>query len=415
MQGGPYRAPGDTALELEQTRQGGEYVAPRQRGTFCCWRDDETPVWMTQPIRRDGTAKWLTPAVLLWGLNAFAFVFHTALTFTVLGLSVGLDNWKTHGGVLLPVYKTRLEFTRTNASDNSGAPASSVRIDFLPTYERQEGGINLTVLTILFFALSAFFHLVVVATAWRWSLYYWWIDECRNPMRWIEYAFSASIMTVIIAFFGGVRSDHLLLCLFALSFSTMCFGWVTEALSRPDPTSRRVASTSPSTSSAGDSYYPEGSENARIATTRHTRWAVDGARHRERLVWGCAPWTAWTAPFQRLGPHFLGYAPYIVLWYVIIDTFVYNTNNLPEGEGPPDYVWLIVVGQMAIFSSFAVVQLLQQSTHYGCERYWWGEALYVILSVASKGMLGGALLANILMLSGTETVDDAIAPVAARA
>ena len=222
-------------------------------------------------------------------------------------------------------------------------------------------------------------------------------------------------MAVIIAFFGGVRSDHLLICLFALSFTTMCFGWVTEALSRPDPASRRVLSTSPSTSAAGNlnypagnAYYPEGSENARAATTRHTRWAIDGTRHRERLVWGCAPWLAWTAPFQRLGPHFLGYAPYIVLWFVVLDTFVYNTKDLPEGEGPPDYVWIIVAGQISVFSSFAFVQLLQQATHYGCERYWWGEALYVILSVTSKGMLGGVLLANVLLLSGTETVDETV-------
>ena len=215
-------------------------------------------------------------------------------------------------------------------------------------------------------------------------------------------------MAVIIAFFGGVRSDHLLLCLFFLSFSTICFGWVTEALSRPDPASRRVASTSPSTLSMDSAYYPTESENARIATTRHTRWAIDGTHRRERLVWGCAPWLAWTASFQRLGPHLLGYAPYIVLWYVILDTFDYNTRGLPEGEGPPDYVWIIVVGQMFIFSSFAVVQVLQQATHYGCERYWWGEALYVILSVLSKGVLGVVLLANILLLSGTESIDEAL-------
>ena len=190
MQGGPYRTTVPSALQLEQTHKSGEYGKSRQRGTFCCWRDDEPPIWMTRPIRRDGTVQWLTPAVLLWGLNAFAFVFHTALTFTVLGLSVGLENWKTHGGVLLPFYKTRLEFTRNNASDDS-----AVRIDFVPTYERQEGGINLTGLTILFFALSAFFHFLVIATAWKWSLYYWWIDECRNPLRYASTSLNVNICT----------------------------------------------------------------------------------------------------------------------------------------------------------------------------------------------------------------------------
>jgi len=208
-------------------------------------------------------------------------------------------------------------------------------------------------------------------------------------------------MVVIIAFFGGIRGEHLLVCLFFLCFTTICFGWVTEALSRPDPCSRRIEEEKATPAR----YYPPSSEAARAARTRYTRWSIGSPAHPDVVVFGYAPWTA---VFQRLGPHLLGYVPYIVLWYVVWDTFDYNTRDLPEGQGPPDFVTAIVIGQMVVFSSFGITQLLQQSSHFGCERYWWGECLYIVLSIVSKGLLGGILLANILLLS-TTNVDEALA------
>ena len=124
------------------------------------------------------------------------------------------------------------------------------------------------------------------------------------------------------------------------------------------------------------------------------------------LVFGCAPWSG---PLQRLGPHFLGWVPYVVIWYIVWDTFAYSVeySRAQGGGAPPDFVYAIVIGQMVVFSSFAAVQLFQQSSHYGCEKYWLGECAYVVLSVVSKGLLGGVLLANIL-LSSTFDVDEAL-------
>ena len=208
-------------------------------------------------------------------------------------------------------------------------------------------------------------------------------------------------MVVIIAFFGGIRGDHLLMCLFFLCFSTICFGWVTEALSRPDPTSRR---TEPPLYRGRAGYYPSDSMSAREAHTRHSRWSIGAPNRPDLLVLGCIPWSG---PFQRLGPFFLGTVPYVVIWRVVWDTFEYNTRDLPDGQGPPDFVTVLVISQMVVFSSFAIVQLLQQCSDYGCEKYWWGECLYIILSIISKGLLGGILLTNILLLSTAE-VDDVI-------
>ena len=200
-------------------------------------------------------------------------------------------------------------------------------------------------------------------------------------------------MVVIIAFFSGIRHDHMLLALFMLSFCTICFGWVTEALSRPDPASR----------GSGGTFYPANGESARRAVARHTHWEIGAPNNRDLLVFGCF---SWWGPIQRMGPHLLGWVPYAALWYIVLDTFSYSVSRAERK--PPDFVNVIVWGQMIVFSSFAVVQIFQQSSHYGCRKYWVGECCYIILSVLSKGLLGGVLLANILLASSA-SFDEALA------
>lgn len=195
-------------------------------------------------------------------------------------------------------------------------------------------------------------------------------------------------MIVIIAFFGGIRNDHLLLALFALSFCTMTYGWVTEALSRPDPDSRQIPEAELVAQMGSDAatvkgYLPPDSEEALAATYRMTQWEIGATGKRDVLVLGCF---RWSGPLQRLGPNLLGYVPYTVAWYIILDTFYWNISRLPEGnEGPPDFVHVLVWGQFLVFSSFAVTSLVQQSSHWGCRNYYWGEISYLILSIVSKG------------------------------
>lgn len=167
--------------------------------TVCCTRSAAMPEWMDVTLCGCECGRFrLTPAVLLWSLNTLAFIFHATMTCVIIGLSVPLDNWVTHGGVILPVYKTRIQFVAQ--SGNATTEQSSARIDFIPTYEQQEQGINLTTLTILFFALSAFFHLLIVVTAPWLTTYYWWIDECRQPLRYAPLAtLSIDIRTFALA------------------------------------------------------------------------------------------------------------------------------------------------------------------------------------------------------------------------
>lgn len=170
-------------------------------------------------------------------------------------------------------------------------------------------------------------------------------------------------MTIIIAFFAGVRAYHLLIALFFLSFTCMCFGWVTEALSRPDAESRVLH--------VQDDRIEYGFDPR--AASRHTRWEIH-AYNSDLLVAGCLPLPVHLlAALQRLGPHLLGWVPYIALWAIVWDNFAYSTKR-PENR-PPDFVYAIIWGEIFVFSSFAITQILQQGSDWGCRNYWLGECL----------------------------------------
>jgi hypothetical protein len=63
---------------------------------------------------------------------------------------------------------------------------------------------------------------------WNKQLFQVLIEKRRYPVRWIEYAFSASLMTVIIAQECAIQDVHLLFVLFILMAAVMLFGLAAE-------------------------------------------------------------------------------------------------------------------------------------------------------------------------------------------
>jgi len=354
--------------------------------TSClCWPTDATlntsPEWMCCKVF---CCETITIAFILGLFNVIAFCAHLTFTIVVIGVSfsVNEETGKARDWVLLPVYRTMINLKQSDVSPSMSEGATSqTSFDasmLIPVYAIDEDDgliqINLTLFTIFFFALSALAHFIVFVISINSNIYLWWIARCRQPLRWIEYSFSAAIMIVPIAFFCGIRSYEQLVCIFFLIMITMFFGWVTEALSRPV----EIA---------------DGPNNIK----RCTQWQI-GADDRSLVLR-----YRWTAPLQRLGPWFLGWIPYCVAWYIIIINYQYSVDK-SDGDGkPPDWVIILVIGQLAIFTLFAVVQLFQQASDYGCKHYWVGELAYIVLSATAKIMLGGILLANIFLSTNEET------------
>lgn len=217
----------------------------------------------------------------------------------------------------------------------------------IPDTSARAGWFYLTWLVWLFFFLSAFFHLGN-AVIWR-SYYEQALQQAYAPFRWIEYSGSASVMILILAYTAGTILNPVLVALFALTCITMFFGHLHEVICRP---------------------------------ASLERWASSSK------LW-------------RLQAHLLGYVPQCFAWGLILMQFIAagnasTTDDNGEQRQMPSFVYAIVIGELLIFWSFGVVQLVVSLRPPA--KYYQGEIAYMWLSLFSKGFLGIIVLSNVLIL-----------------
>jgi hypothetical protein len=85
--------------------------------------------------------------------------------------------------------------------------------------------------TAAFLFMSAIAHLLV-ASPWFFPRYRAHLGNGINPYRWIEYAFSASWMIVLIALLPGLNDLPVLVALFGANAAMILFGWMMEKHNR---------------------------------------------------------------------------------------------------------------------------------------------------------------------------------------
>jgi hypothetical protein len=78
-----------------------------------------------------------------------------------------------------------------------------------------------------FFAMSAIAHLALAFPARGW--YQRRLARRQNPARWIEYAFSSSVMIVVIAMLTGIQEVGTLIAIAGANAAMNLFGWSMEA------------------------------------------------------------------------------------------------------------------------------------------------------------------------------------------
>jgi hypothetical protein len=144
-----------------------------------------------------------------------------------------------------------------------------------------------------------------------------------NPARWAEYSVSASLMIVLIAMLTGITDLYALIGLFGVNASMILFGWLME---RENPPDRPV-----------------------------TWWAFS---------FGC----------------FAGIVPWVAIAISIV-------TSQQEGGEVPTFVWAILVSLFLLFNSFALNQWLQYRRVGKFRDYYFGELVYLILSLAAKSAL----------------------------
>ncbi len=184
----------------------------------------------------------------------------------------------------------------------------------------------------LFFLCSALAHFLV-AFPWR-SRYERNLARGQNPARWVEYAFSSSIMIVVIAMLSGIQEIGTLVAIFGVNAAMILFGWSMEAAN-------------------------EG--------RTQVQWL--------HYVFGCIA----------------GAVPWVVIAIAL------GTAATAPGAAPiPGFVIAIFVSLFIAFNVFAINMVLQYGKVGRWRDYLYGERAYMLFSLIAKSLLAWQVFAGTL-------------------
>lgn len=191
-----------------------------------------------------------------------------------------------------------------------------------------------------FFAMSAIAHFLA-----GWPLrarYEAWLARGMNPLRWVEYAFSSTVMIVAIAWLCFIQEIPALLAIAGCNVAMNLFGWSMEAAN-------------------------EG---------RHDRpdW--------KHYVFGCIA----------------GIVPWIAIVSILA---AYGLQpDLPADARIPVFVYVIVATLFVSFNIFAITMVLQFRRIGRWRDYLVGEKTYMVMSLVAKSLLAWQVFSGTLRPGG---------------
>ena len=191
-----------------------------------------------------------------------------------------------------------------------------------------------------FLAISAIAH----ATA-GWPLrtrYEGWLARGMNPLRWVEYSFSSSVMIVAIAYLSYIKDLPALVAIAGCNVAMILFGWSMEAAN-------------------------EGRRD-------NPDW--------KHYIFGCIA----------------GIMPWIGIFSILV---AYGAQpDLPTDAGIPDFVYVIVGTLFATFNIFAITMVLQYRKIGPWRDYLVGEKTYMVMSLVAKSLLAWQVFSGTLRPGG---------------
>jgi hypothetical protein len=186
--------------------------------------------------------------------------------------------------------------------------------------------IPLAYLIASFFLMSAIAHFLA-----GWPLrsrYEAWLARGMNPMRWVEYAFSSTVMIVAIAYISYIDQFTALVAIAGVNAAMNLFGWSMEAAN-------------------------EGREKP--------DW--------KHFIFGCIA----------------GIVPWIAIFSVV---WAFGAQEgLPAEFSIPTFVYVIIGSLFVAFNIFAITMVLQYKKIGRWREYLYGEKTYMILSLVAKSLL----------------------------
>ncbi|MBI5037845.1 MAG: heliorhodopsin HeR [Candidatus Kerfeldbacteria bacterium] len=223
-----------------------------------------------------------------------------------------------------------------SSSFSLSVTSAFVRMDFesgkLQPYLQTVFELPIGFLVACFLFLSAIAHALIsfvpAISAW----YNRNLLKGANYARWVEYAFSSSVMMVVIAMLVGMYDGISLLFIFFLNAMMILFGWMMELHNQ---------------------------------TTPKTNWTA--------YIFGCI---AGIVPWVGVG----------------IYLFAAGEGDAKA----PTFVYWIYFSIFLFFNSFAVNQVLQYKKVGKWQDYLYGERAYIILSLVAKSLLAWQVWAGTL-------------------
>lgn len=185
------------------------------------------------------------------------------------------------------------------------------------------------ILVACFLLISALAHALISIPKKTNAIYNADLGKGINKFRWFEYAFSSSIMIVLIATLFGIYDIASLLLIFIVNASMNLFGLVMEQL--------------------------------------------NAGNEKNKVKWGPFVWGS-----------FAGIAP----WAAIIIYMVGNGNL----DLVPWFVWAIIGTYFVAFNTFPINMILQYKKIGKWKNYIYGERVYIILSLVAKSLLAWLVL-----------------------
>lgn len=230
------------------------------------------------------------------------------------------------------------------------------------TGSNYSGSISFEGLVASFFFLSAIFQTVpaLVTPIWRWQLKLL-LERNVQPLRWLEYSASASVMFVTFFILNGNQNVYLIVTAFALSFVMMMLGLVSEA----------------------SAYFQ-----------RTVEYLSNGKMKRNAL--------------DYFLPHVLGWVPFGILWGLIYRSFVFGISH--GSSKPPMWVYIVFASQIGIMAAFGANQLWQivdlfyvraSDFERQAKIALRTEYIYVTLSLTAKSMLAWVLYWGFVSMGNT--------------
>jgi hypothetical protein len=265
------------------------------------------PARTAAPIARPAAPTRSIPAASsasLFRWNAVLSLLHLIQAVAILAISFARNPMATS-----PVVGTYLHFDEATRH--------------LVTAQRHIWDLPLGPAVALFLLLSGIAHFSM-AFPMR-SRYEGWLARGQNPIRWVEYSCSSSLMIVVIAALAGVQEVGTLIAIFGVNAAMIMFGWSMEIAS-------------------------EG--------RARPQWL--------HYVFGCIA----------------GAVP----WIVIGATLLISATE-PNSAAIPGFVIAIFVSLFVFFDIFAVNMVLQYRRVGRWRDYLYGERVYMLLSLFAKSAL----------------------------